>query len=51
MKLTAPYTGGAVDAPAELAERLIAGGYKPAEQPEPAPRRRAAKPKPKPKEQ
>jgi hypothetical protein len=51
MKLTAPYTGVTVDAPAELAERLIAGGYVPAEQPKPAPRKRAAKPKPRPKEQ
>lgn len=51
MLLVAPYTGVKVDAPAELAERLVAGGYVPAEQPKPAPRKRAAKPQPRPKEQ
>ena len=46
MKLTAPYSGVAVEAQGELAERLIAQGYRPAEEPKkkPAPKR-AAKPK------
>ena len=49
MKLRAPYTGGFVDAQGELAERLMAHGYKPvgepAEKPEEksAPRKRAPK--------
>ena len=34
MKLTAPYSGVSVEAQGELAERLIAEGYKPAEETE-----------------
>jgi len=45
MKLTAPYSGVVVEAEGELAERLIAHGYAPAEtKRKPAPKR-AAKPK------
>lgn len=36
MKLQAPYSGGFVEADGELAERLIAKGYKKAEKPEAA---------------
>jgi len=43
MKLQAPYSGGYVEADGELAERLIANGYKKAEQPKKTPRKRPAK--------
>ena len=36
MKLQAPYSGGFVEAEGELAEQLIAKGYKKADKPETA---------------
>lgn len=42
MKLTAPYSGVAVEADGELAERLIAQGFKPAAKKQ-APRKTKAK--------
>lgn len=48
MKLTAPYSGVVVVAVGEQAEKLIANGYKPAEEaekPKRTTRKRSAKPK------
>ncbi len=43
MRLQAPYSGGFVEAEGELAERLIANGYKQAEPPKKPARKRAVK--------
>ena len=40
MRLQAPYSQGYVEAQGEMAERLIANGYKPVEEPKPKPTRK-----------